>query len=324
MPVHDVIIIGSGPAGYTAAIYTARAGLKPLVFAGALEAGGALMNTTEVENFPGFPEGVLGPDLMTKMQEQAEKFGADIRFEDVVSVQLDGDVKTVTTDDDETFSARTVILATGSANRKLGVDGEDAFAGRGVSYCATCDGFFFKDQHIAVVGGGDSAMEEATFLSRFGSKVTIIHRRDELRASKIMAERAMADPKIDFAWNSEVAEVRGEPGGKMTGLVLRDTVTGETRDLDATGLFVAIGHLPRTEMLQGQVNLDDEGYILVDSPHTTTNLPGVFACGDVVDNNFRQAITAAGTGCAAALDAERFLLAQGTDAAQPVGADDEN
>lgn len=324
MPDYDVIIIGSGPAGYTAAIYTARAGLKPLVFAGALEAGGALMNTTEVENFPGFPEGVMGPDLMTKMQEQAEKFGADIRFEDVVRVELEGEEKSVTTDDDETFTARTVILATGSANRKLGAPGEEEFAGRGVSYCATCDGFFFKDQHIAVVGGGDSAMEEATFLSRFGSKVTIIHRRDELRASKIMAERAMADPKIDFAWNSEVAEIKGETGGKMTGLVLRDTVTGDTRELDATGVFVAIGHLPRTDMLKGQVKLDDEGYILVDSPHTSTNLPGVFACGDVVDTNFRQAITAAGTGCAAALDAERYLMALGTDAAQPAGAEDDN
>ncbi|HHW83534.1 MAG TPA: thioredoxin-disulfide reductase, partial [Actinomycetales bacterium] len=292
-------------------------------FASQVTPGGELMNTTDVENFPGFPEGVLGPDLMAKMQEQAEKFGAEVRYEDVVSVQLEGDTKTVTTDDDETFEAKAVILALGSEYRKLGLSSEEQYSGRGVSYCATCDGFFFRDQHIAVVGGGDSAMEEATFLSRFGSKVTVIHRRDELRASRIMAERAMADPKIEFAWNSEVAEVLGEEGGKMTGLLLRDTVTGETRELDATGLFVAIGHIPRTDMLAGQVALDSDGYVLVDHPSTRTNVPGVFACGDVVDHTYRQAITAAGTGCASALDAEKFLAELGDSSAQPVGADEE-
>ena len=307
MTTHDVIIVGSGPAGYTAAIYTARAGLKPIVFAGAITAGGALMNTTEVENFPGFPEGVMGPDLMVKLQEQAERFGAEVRYEDVTALDLTGDLKTVTNDDDETFSARSVILALGSEYRKLGVEHEETYSGRGVSYCATCAGFFFKAQHIAVVGGGDSAMEEATFLSRFGSKVTIIHRRDELRASKIMADRALNDPKIDFAWNSEVTELHGD--GQLSSLTLRDTVTGETRELDATGLFVAIGHLPRSGVVAGQVTLDDAGYVLVDHPSTRTNIPGVFACGDVVDHTYRQAITAAGTGCAAALDAERFLAA---------------
>lgn len=305
MTTHDVIIVGSGPAGYTAAIYTARAGLKPIVFAGAITAGGALMNTTEVENFPGFPDAVMGPDLMAKMQEQAEKFGAEVRYEDVTAVDLTGDVKTVTNDDDETFSARTVILALGSEYRKLGVEREEQFSGRGVSYCATCDGFFFKDQHIAVVGGGDSAMEEATFLSRFGSKVTVVHRRDELRASKIMADRAKNDPKIEFAWNSEVLELQGED--KLTGMTLRDTETGETRELDATGLFVAIGHLPRSGIVDGQIDLDENGYVHVDHPSTRTNIAGVFACGDVVDHIYRQAITAAGTGCAAALDAERYL-----------------
>lgn len=324
MTTHDVVIIGSGPAGYTAAIYTARAGLKPIVFAGSITAGGALMNTTDVENFPGFPEGVMGPDLMARMQEQAEKFGAEVRYEDVVSVDLSGDIKTITTDDDETLEAKAVILALGSEYRKLGISSEEQYSGRGVSYCATCDGFFFKDQHIAVVGGGDSAMEEATFLSRFGSKVTVIHRRDELRASRIMAERAIADPKIDFAWNSEVAEVRGEEGGKMTGLILRDTVTGELRELDATGLFIAIGHLPRTGMLDGQIELDADGYVVVDHPSTRTNAPGVFACGDVVDHTYRQAITAAGTGSAAALDAEKYLAALGDASAQPVGAADED
>lgn len=317
----DVIIIGSGPAGYTAAIYTARAGLKPLVFAGAITAGGALMNTTEVENFPGFPEGVMGPDLMMKMQEQAEKFGAEVRFEDITAVDLTGEVKTVTTDDGETHTAGAVILALGSEYKRLGLESEAQFSGRGVSYCATCDGFFFKGQHIAVVGGGDSAMEEATFLSRFGSKVTIIHRRDELRASRIMAQRALDDPKIEFAWNSEVAEIHGEPGGKMTGLTLRDTVTGAERELDATGLFVAIGHLPRTDIVAGQVELNPESYVVVDHPTTRTSVPGVFACGDVVDHLYRQAITAAGTGCAAALDAERYLAALGDAGAQPLGAD---
>ena len=332
MSHHDVIIVGSGPTGYTAAIYNARAGLKPLVLAGSIEAGGALMNTTDVENFPGFPEGVMGPDLMGKMQEQAEKFGADVRYEDVVEVSLDGPVKTVITED-ETYTASAVILALGSEYRKLGVTGEEAYSGRGVSYCATCDGFFFKDQHIAVVGGGDSAMEEATFLSRFGSKVTVIHRRDELRASKIMAQRAMDDPKIEFAWNSTVEEIKGEPGGKVTGVVLRDTVTGETRELDATGVFVAVGHDPRTGIVKDQVTLDDDGYIVVDHPTTRTNLEGVFAAGDVVDHTYRQALTAAGTGCSAALDAERYLAALadggGADgsgeksAAAPLGAVDE-
>jgi len=323
--VRDVIIVGSGPAGYTAAVYAARANLRPIVFAGSVTAGGALMNTTEVENFPGFPEGILGPELMENMQKQAERFGAEIRYEDVVAVDLAGDVKTVTTDDDETFAARAVILANGSAYRELGLEGEKKYSGRGVSWCATCDGFFFRNQHVLVVGGGDSAMEEATFLTRFVEKVTVVHRRDELRASKIMAERAMANEKIEFAWNSEVAEIHGEE--KVTGATLRDTVTGETRPIDATGIFVAIGHDPRTGILEGQVNLDEDGYIVVSHPTTATNVPGVFACGDAVDHIYRQAITAAGTGCSAALDAERYLARldeagePGTDASQtPQGA----
>ena len=317
--MHDVIIIGSGPAGYPAPIHPPRAGRSPIVLAGATPGGGALMNTTEVENFPGFPDGVMGPDLMAQMQAQAERFGADVRFQDVVAVDLTGEVKTVTTDEDEVLSARSVILALGSEYKKLGIESEARFSGRGVSYCATCDGFFFKGQHIAVVGGGDSAMEEATFLSRFGSKVTIIHRRDQVRASRIMAQRAFDDPKISFAWNSVVEEIHGD--GKMTGLTLRDTVTGETRELDATGLFVAIGHLPRTAILGDQVTLNDEGYVVVDHPTTRTSLPGVFACGDVVDHIYRQAVTAAGTGCAAALDAERYLAALGDPDALPLGAD---
>jgi len=304
--VHDVIIIGSGPAGYTAATYAARAGLEPIVFAGSVTAGGALMNTTDVENFPGFPEGILGPELMTKLQEQAERFGADIRFDDVESVDLLGDVKTVVADD-ETFLARTVILATGSAYKEIGLPDEKRLSGRGVSWCATCDGFFFKNKDIVVVGGGDSAMEEALFLTRFGKTVTVVHRREELRASKIMAERALAEPKIGFAWNSEVAGITG--ANKVESVTLRDTVTGETREHPAEGLFVAIGHLPRTELLIGQVDLGPEGYVNVEHPSTRTNLPGVFACGDVVDHHYRQAITAAGTGCAAALDAERYLAA---------------
>lgn len=311
--IHDLIVIGSGPAGYTAAIYAARANLAPVVFAGALTAGGALMNTTEVENFPGFPEGIQGPELMERMQAQAERFGAEVRYEDVVAVDLTGDVKVVRTEEDEELHARAVILANGSAYRELGLEGERRLGGRGVSYCATCDGFFFREQHIAVVGGGDSAMEEALFLTKFASTVTIVHRRDELRASKIMVERALAHEKIEFAWNSEVAEIHGEE--KLTGLTLRDTVTGELRELDATGLFVAIGHDPRTGILHGQVDLDDGGYIVVASPSTLTNLPGVFACGDAVDHTYRQAITAAGTGCAAALDAERYLAALGEAAA---------
>jgi thioredoxin reductase (NADPH) len=302
----NVIIIGSGPAGYTAAVYAARASLEPLVFEGAVTAGGALMNTTEVENFPGFREGIQGPALMDEMRAQAERFGAELVADDVVEVDLTGDVKIVKTHEG-TFTARAVILAMGSGYRKLGLPDEDRLSGHGVSWCATCDGFFFREQHIAVVGGGDSALEEATFLSRFGSKVTIIHRRDGLRASKIMQDRAFADPKIEFAWNSEVAEIHGDD--RLTGLTLRDTVTGETRELPATGLFIAIGHDPRSELLTGQVDLDDEGYVLVEDRSTRTNLPGVFASGDLVDHTYRQAITAAGSGCAAALDAERYLAA---------------
>jgi thioredoxin reductase (NADPH) len=300
----NVIIIGSGPAGYTAAVYAARANLEPLVFEGAVTAGGALMNTTEVENFPGFRDGIMGPALMDEMRAQAERFGAELVSDDVIEVDLTGDVKVVRTEEG-TFTAKAVILATGSGYRKLGIPDEDRLSGHGVSWCATCDGFFFREQHIAVVGGGDSAVEEATFLSRFGSKVTLIVRRDELRASKIMAERAFADPKIDIAWNSVVETIHGED--KLTGVTLKDTVTGETRELDATGLFIAIGHDPRSELLAGQVDLDDEGYVLVADRSTRTNLTGVFACGDLVDHTYRQAITAAGSGCAAALDAERFL-----------------
>ena len=300
----NVIIVGSGPAGYTAAVYAARANLAPLMFEGSVTAGGALMNTTEVENFPGFRDGIMGPALMDEMRAQAERFGAEMVADDVIEMDLTGETKTVRTAEG-TFSARAVILAMGSGYRKLGLPDEDRLSGHGVSWCATCDGFFFREQHIAVVGGGDSAIEEATFLSRFGSKVTLIHRREELRASKIMQERAFADPKIDFAWNSEVTEIHGDD--KLTGLTLRDTVTGETRHLDATGLFIAIGHDPRSELLPGQVDLDPEGYVLVDHPSTRTNLPGVFASGDLVDHHYRQAITAAGTGCAAALDAERYI-----------------
>ncbi|MCL2595530.1 MAG: thioredoxin-disulfide reductase [Promicromonosporaceae bacterium] len=301
----EVVIVGSGPAGYTAAIYAARAGLNPVVIAGAITSGGALMTTTEVENYPGFPEGVQGPDLMAAMQEQATRFGAEIVLDDVESVELTGDVKTLVTGEGNTYLARTVILATGSAYRELGLPDERRLSGRGVSWCATCDGFFFRDQHIAVVGGGDSAIQEATFLTRFAAKVTLIHRRGELRASKIMAERAAADPKIEFAWNSAVTGIIGET--TVEGLILSDTVTGETRELPVTALFVAIGHDPRSALVRGQVDLDDEGYILVEGRSTRTNLPGVFACGDVVDHTYRQAITAAGSGCAAALDAQAYL-----------------
>jgi thioredoxin reductase (NADPH) len=303
--VRNVIIVGSGPAGYTAAVYAARANLAPLVFEGSVTAGGALMTTTEVENFPGFRDGIMGPELMDNMRAQAERFGAELVADDVTEVDLTGDVKVVKNAAGEEFAARALILATGSGYRKLGIENEDRLSGHGVSWCATCDGFFFRDQHIAVVGGGDSAVEEATFLSRFGSKVTLIHRRDELRASKIMQDRAFADPKIDFAWNSAVEAIHGDD--KLTGVTLVDTVTGEKRELDVTGLFIAIGHDPRSELLKGQVRLDEEGYVLVDHPSTKTNLPGVFACGDLVDHHYRQAVTAAGTGCAAALDAERFL-----------------
>ncbi|MER7486700.1 thioredoxin-disulfide reductase [Streptomyces sp. NPDC126497] len=305
--VRNVIIIGSGPAGYTAALYTARASLKPLVFEGAVTAGGALMNTTEVENFPGFQDGIMGPELMDNMRAQAERFGAELVPDDVVAVDLTGEVKTVTDTAGTVHRAKAVIVTTGSQHRKLGLPNEDALSGRGVSWCATCDGFFFKDQDIAVIGGGDTAMEEATFLSRFAKSVTIVHRRDTLRASKAMQERAFADPKISFVWDSEVAEVLGDQ--KLSGLKLRNVKTGELSDLAVTGLFIAIGHDPRTELFKGQLELDEEGYLKVDAPSTRTNLTGVFGAGDVVDHTYRQAITAAGTGCSAALDAERFLAA---------------
>ena len=300
----NVIIIGSGPSGYTAAVYAARAQLAPLVFEGSVTAGGALMNTTEVENFPGFRDGIMGPALMDEMRAQAERFGAELVADDIVEVDLTGDIKIVKTATD-THTARTVILATGSGYRKLDLPNEETLSGRGVSYCATCDGFFFREQHIAVVGGGDSAVEEATFLTRFGSKVSLIVRRDEMRASKIMQERALADPKLEIVWNSVVESINGTES--LESLTLRDTVTGETSELPATGLFIAIGHEPRSELLTGQVDLDDNGYVLVQEGTTATNLPGVFAAGDLVDHVYRQAITAAGTGCAAALDAERYL-----------------
>jgi thioredoxin reductase (NADPH) len=305
--VRNVIIIGSGPAGYTAAIYAARAQLNPLVFEGAVTAGGALMNTTEVENFPGFVEGIQGPQLMTNLREQAERFGTEFVIDDVVEVDLTGSVKRLVDGSGNEYLARAVIIASGSGYRELGLPNEKRLSGHGVSWCATCDGFFFRDQDIVVVGGGDTAIEEATFLTRFARTVTLVHRRDSLRASKIMQERAFANDKIVFAWNSEVVDVLG--GDKVSGVVLRDTVTGDTRELAATGLFIAIGHDPRSELFAGQVKRDDEGYILVESPSTKTNLAGVFAAGDVVDHHYRQAITAAGTGCAAALDAERYLTA---------------
>jgi thioredoxin reductase (NADPH) len=299
-----VIIIGSGPAGYTAAIYTARANLKPLVIEG-VQSGGALMTTTEVENFPGFPDAVMGPDLMDNMRKQAEHFGAELLTDDVSAVELAGDIKTVWVGD-TAYKARAVILATGSAWRPLGVPGEQEMLGHGVSSCATCDGFFFRGQHIAVVGGGDSAMEEANFLTRFAETVTIIHRRDEFRASKIMADRALANPKIRVEWNSVVSEILNADG-KVSGVRLRDVSSGAERTLDVTGVFVAIGHIPRSELFVDQVDLDESGYVIVDAPSTRTSVPGVFAAGDLVDHTYRQAITAAGTGCAAALDAERYL-----------------
>lgn len=302
--VRNVIIIGSGPTGYTAAVYAARASLHPLVFEGSVTAGGALMTTTEVENFPGFRDGIMGPALMDEMRAQAERFGAELVPDDVVEVDLTGDIKIVRTADGE-FRARSVILATGSGYRKLGLPREEELSGRGVSWCATCDGFFFREQAIAVIGGGDSAVEEATFLTRFASKVYLIHRRDELRASKIMQERAFADPKLEMVWNSEVAAINGDD--RLESITLRDTVDGSERQLDVTGLFIAIGHDPRSELLTGQVDLDDDGYVLVKHPSTATNLTGVFAAGDLVDHIYRQAITAAGTGCAAALDAERYI-----------------
>lgn len=303
--VRSVIIVGSGPAGHTAAIYAARAGLAPLQFEGAVTAGGALMNTTEVENFPGFPEGITGPVLMENLRAQAERFGTEIITDDVTAMDLSGPVKSVTDGEGRIFHAHSVILAMGSGYRELGLPDEKRLSGHGVSWCATCDGFFFRGQHIAVVGGGDSALEEATFLTRFAETVTLVHRRDSLRASKIMQERAMANPKIKFAWNSAVTAIHG--ADKLSGVTLTDTVTGDTRALDITGLFVAIGHDPRSELVRGQVDLDDEGYVLVEGRTSRTNLEGVFACGDLVDHSYRQAITAAGSGCAAALDVERFL-----------------
>jgi thioredoxin reductase (NADPH) len=302
--IHDVIVIGSGPAGYTAALYAARAQLRPLVFEGSVTAGGALMTTTDVENYPGFPDGVLGPDLMDAMRKQAERFGAQLIADDVTEVDLAAEPKRVIVGSD-TYLARTVIIATGSRYRELGVVGEKRLGGHGVSWCATCDGFFFRDRDIAVVGGGDSAMEEATFLTRFARSVTIVHRRDALRASKIMQERAFGNPKISFRWNSEVAEVLGD--GTVSGLRLRDTTTGEESTLEVGGVFVAIGHDPRSELFTGQLATDPAGYLLVEQPSTRTAIAGVFACGDVVDHTYRQAVTAAGTGCAAALDAERHL-----------------
>ena len=303
--VRNVIIIGSGPAGYTAAVYAARANLAPLVFEGSVTAGGALMNTTEVENFPGFRDGIMGPDLMDNMRAQAERFGAELVRDDVESVELQGDVKVVVDSEGGRHEARTVILAMGSAYRELGLPDEKRLSGHGVSWCATCDGFFFRDQDIAVVGGGDSAVEEATFLTKFARSVTIVHRRDELRASKIMAERALANEKIKFAWNSAVEAIHGED--KLAGITVRDTQTGELSELPVTGLFIAIGHDPRNELVKGTVELDAEGYVVCEGRSTRTNVTGVFACGDLVDHTYRQAITAAGSGCAAALDAERFL-----------------
>jgi thioredoxin reductase (NADPH) len=305
--VRDIIIIGSGPAGYTAALYAGRARLRPLVFEGSVTSGGALMNTTDVENFPGFPDGILGPDLMDQLRKQAERFGAELIADDVTEVDLKANPKVVRAGED-TFLAKSVIIASGSSYRELGVAGEKRLSGHGVSWCATCDGFFFREQDIAVIGGGDSAMEEATFLTRFAKSVTIVHRRESLRASKIMQDRAAANPKIKFAWDSVVAEVLGED--RVAGLRLRNVKTGELTDLPVTGMFVAIGHDPRSELYAGQLDTDPDGYLLVDSPSTRTAIEGVFACGDVVDRTYRQAVTAAGTGCAAALDAERWLADQ--------------
>lgn len=306
--VRNLIIVGSGPAGYTAAVYAARAQLNPLVFEGSVTAGGALMNTTDVENYPGFADGIMGPQLMEEMRKQAERFGAELVTDDVTAVDLNGDIKTVTDGSGNTHSAHTVVLAMGSGYRELGLDNEKRLSGHGVSWCATCDGFFFRQQVIAVVGGGDTAAEEATFLTRFADKVYLIHRRDELRASKVMAERVLTNEKIEPVWNSQVVDVLGDD--KVNGIMIEDTITGDIRELPVTGLFIAIGHDPRSELIAGQIDLDDEGYVLVDAPNTRTNLPGVFACGDLVDHTYRQAITAAGTGCSAALDAERFLADQ--------------
>jgi thioredoxin reductase (NADPH) len=306
--VRNVIIIGSGPAGYTAAIYAARADLKPLVFEGSVTAGGALMNTTDVENFPGFPDGIMGPDLMDNLRKQAERFGAELIADDVTEVDLTATPKVVKVGDD-TYLAKSVIVATGSGYRELGLANEKRLSGRGVSWCATCDGFFFRDQNIVVVGGGDTAMEEAIFLTKFAKTVTVVHRRDELRASKIMQDRAFANDKIRFVWDSEVADVLGED--RVNGVLVRNRRTGEESTLEATGLFIAIGHDPRSELFKGQLDVDADGYLLVEAPTTRTKVPGVFACGDVVDHTYRQAITAAGTGCSAAIDAERWLTDQG-------------
>lgn len=303
--IHDVVIVGSGPAGYTAGIYAARAQLSPLLYEGSVTAGGALMNTTEVENFPGFVDGVMGPDLMDSMRKQAERFGTKLVTDDIVDMDLASKIKVLKDGSGNTVFARTVILATGSAFREIGLPNEKRLSGRGVSWCATCDGFFFRGQEIAVVGGGDSAIEEATFLTRFATKVVLIHRRDSLRASKIMAERAFANPKIEFLWNHEIVDVLGE--SKVDSLKLRNTITGEITTRAFTGLFVAIGHDPRSELVKGQIDIDEGGYVKVKGRSTLTNLEGVFACGDLVDHVYRQAITAAGSGCQAALDAERFL-----------------
>ncbi len=303
--VHELVIVGSGPAGYTAGVYAARAQLSPVLYEGSVTAGGALMNTTEVENFPGFEHGIMGPDLMDQMRKQALRFGTQLVTDDITEMKLDGDIKTLVDGSGNTLKARAVILAMGSAYKEIGLTNEKRLSGRGVSWCATCDGFFFRDQVIAVVGGGDSAMEEANFLTKFASKVVLIHRRDELRASKIMAERAKANPKIEFLFNTEVIDVLGED--KVSALKLRNTVNGEESTRDFTGLFVAIGHLPRSELVRGQVTTNSEGYVEVEGRSTRTNISGVFACGDLVDHTYRQAITAAGSGCQAALDAERFL-----------------
>lgn len=306
----DVIIIGSGPAGYTAAIYLGRAGYHPVVIAGALTPGGQLVNTTEVENFPGFPDGILGPDLMDAMRKQAERFGAEIVYDDVVAADVNGDVKRVTLDGGDTYTARAVIVATGSRVRKLGVPGEAEFSGRGVSYCATCDGFFFRGKPIVVVGGGDSALTEADFLSRFGSSVTVIHRRDAFRASRILVDRAQQNPKIAFRMNAIVEQVNGDDQSGAQSVTIRDTVNGDTSDIPANGVFVAIGHTPATEFLDGALQCDEHGYIRVDGASTRTSAPGVFAAGDVVDGVYRQAISAAGMGCRAALDAQAYLTGQ--------------
>ena len=303
--VREVVIVGSGPAGYTAAIYAARADLKPVIYEGSVTAGGALMNTTEVENFPGFIDGIMGPDLMDNMRKQAKRFGAELITDDVVEMDLTSEIKTIKDGSGNIVKAKSVILAMGSAYREIGLENEKRLSGRGVSWCATCDGFFFRDQTIAVVGGGDSAVEEATFLTKFASKVVLIHRRDSLRASKIMQERAFNNPKLEMMWDTEVIDVLGE--NKVEGLKLRNTKTGEESTGSFTGLFVAIGHIPRSELVSTQVALDNEGYVKVEDRSTRTNVSGVFACGDLVDHTYQQAITAAGSGCQAAIDAEKFL-----------------